>query len=91
MRQEFGEGSIGFVAELQNTLDKVKRVNVLLPICASCKRTRDDSGQWHQFEAHKHDLMQVEFSHGICPDCADKIYGELSAYKKKDFELDTGG
>jgi len=50
----------------------------LLPICASCKRVRDDKGYWNQLEAYVRDHSEAEFSHGICPDCAEKLYPEFA-------------
>jgi len=67
-------------AELQAALAKVKVLSGLLPICASCKKIRDDQGYWHQVEVYLRDHSEVEFSHGICPDCAQKLYPEF--YKR---------
>jgi AmiR/NasT family two-component response regulator len=64
-------------AELQAALAKVKTLSGLLPICASCKKIRDDQGYWHQVEVYIRDHSEVEFSHGICPDCAQKLYPEF--------------
>ena len=64
-------------AELQAALAKVKILSGLLPICASCKKIRDDQGYWHQVEVYIRDHSEAEFSHGICPDCAQKLYPEF--------------
>jgi AmiR/NasT family two-component response regulator len=64
------------VQELQETLARVKVLSGLLPICASCKKIRDDQGYWNQIEAYLRDHSDVEFSHGLCPDCAKKHYPE---------------
>jgi hypothetical protein len=48
-----------------------------LPICASCKRIRDDHENWHPVESYISDHSQAEFSHGLCPDCAQEIYAEF--------------
>jgi hypothetical protein len=45
---------------------------------ASCKRIRDDSGYWNQIESYIKENSEAVFSHGICPDCAKKLYPELS-------------
>jgi PAS domain S-box-containing protein len=63
--------------ELQEALSKVKTLSGLLPICASCKKIRDDKGYWNQIEAYIRDRSEAEFSHGICPECAKKLYPEL--------------
>ena len=62
--------------ELQEALAVVKTLSGLLPICASCKNIRDDQGYWHQVEVYIRDHSDVEFSHGLCPTCAEKLYPE---------------
>ena len=47
----------------------------LIPICASCKKIRDDKGYWSQVEVYVRERSEAEFSHGICPDCMKKLYG----------------
>jgi AmiR/NasT family two-component response regulator len=61
-------------AELQEALAKVKTLSGLLPICASCKKIRDDQGYWRQIEEYIRDHSEADFSHGICPDCKKKLY-----------------
>jgi len=53
-------------------LERVKTLHELLPICAWCKRIRDDQGYWNQVEAYVHALTGADFTHGICPDCLAK-------------------
>jgi PAS domain S-box-containing protein len=65
------------VVELQNALAQVKNLSGLLPICASCKKIRDDKGYWQQIEAYIRDHSEAEFSHSICPDCVKKLYPEF--------------
>jgi hypothetical protein len=60
--------------ELEEALDKVKILSGYLPICASCKKIRDDKGYWNQIEMYIRDHSEAEFSHGICPECAKKLY-----------------
>jgi DNA-binding NtrC family response regulator len=64
------------IRELQQALAEVKTLSGLLPICASCKKIRDDKGYWSQIEVYIRDHSQAEFSHGLCPDCAKKLYPE---------------
>jgi hypothetical protein len=71
------------VAELQNVLADVKQLSGLLPICAYCKKIRDDKGYWNQIEAYLQKHTEAEFSHGICPDCEKKIYADLEKRKQK--------
>ncbi len=62
------------IAELQQALAQVKRLSGLLPICASCKKIRDDRGYWQQVEVYLRSRAEVEFSHSICPDCKTRLY-----------------
>lgn len=55
--------------ELTKALDQVRTLRGLVPICAACKKIRDDAGFWHQVEIYVHDHTEAEFSHGLCPDC----------------------
>ena len=63
-------------ADLQQALASVKKLSGFLPICASCKKIRDDKGYWNQIEEYIRDHSEVEFTHGVCPDCAQKLYPE---------------
>jgi PAS domain-containing protein len=65
------------IVELREALAQVKRLSGFLPICASCKKIRDDQGYWQQVEAYIRDHSEAEFSHGLCPECAKKLYPEL--------------
>jgi PAS domain S-box-containing protein len=65
------------IAELKKAMGKVKMLSGLLPICASCKKIRDDKGYWNQIEAYIRTHSEAEFSHGICPECAQKLYSNL--------------
>lgn len=64
------------IRELQTALTNVKTLQKLLPICASCKKIRDDEGYWQEVEIYFHRHSDTEFSHGICPACARKLYPE---------------
>lgn len=64
--------------ELQATLDKVKTLTGLLPICANCKRVRDDGGYWHQVETYVAAHADVRFTHGLCPECLKALYPEFA-------------
>ncbi|MBF0550003.1 MAG: PAS domain S-box protein [Deltaproteobacteria bacterium] len=72
------------ISELQRALSEVKTLSGLLPICASCKKIRDDNGYWNILESYISKHSQAEFTHGICPDCAKKLYPSLF----KEDELD---
>lgn len=73
--------------QLSHAMKKVKKLSGLLPICASCKKIRDDTGYWKQIESYIRDRSEVEFSHGICPDCRQKWYPEL--YMENDDPLQS--
>lgn len=66
------------ISELREALAKVKNLSGLLPMCASCKKIRDDKGYWNQLEAYIRDHSEADFSHGICPECAKKLYPEYA-------------
>ncbi len=65
------------IEELRCALGQVKTLRGLLPICASCKKIRDDKGYWNQIESYISSNSDAQFSHGICPECARKLYGDL--------------
>ena len=71
------------IEELQNALEKVNLLSGFLPICASCKKIRDDKGYWNQIESYIRDHSEVEFSHGICPECAQELYPQLQKNMRK--------
>jgi phosphoserine phosphatase RsbU/P len=61
------------VQGLEEALANVRRLSGLLPICAYCKAIRDDSDYWHRVEEYVSDHSEVQFSHGICPDCLNSV------------------
>ena len=63
---------------LQKTLDEIKTLQGILPICANCKKIRDDEGYWKQVEIYIEEHSNAEFTHGICPECMKKLYPEYS-------------
>ena len=65
------------ILQLQKALTEVKQLSGLLPICASCKKIRDDKGYWNQIESYIRDRSEAEFSHGICPECMKKLYPDV--------------
>jgi hypothetical protein len=66
------------ILELQNALTQVKKLSGFLPICASCKKIRDDKGYWRQVEEYVREHSEAEFSHSICPDCMRSLYPEIA-------------
>ena len=65
------------IQELKATLEKVNTLRGLIPICANCKSIRDDKGYWNRLEGYIQKHSDAEFSHGICPDCREKLYPGL--------------
>jgi len=63
------------IVELQRALAEVRHLSGLLPICSCCKKIRDDQGYWSQVEVYIQNHSEAEFSHSICPDCAQRLYG----------------
>jgi DNA-binding response OmpR family regulator len=63
--------------QLQQALDEVRTLRGIVPICASCKKIRDDKGYWNQVEKYVSDHTEAKFSHGICPECAVVLYPNL--------------
>jgi hypothetical protein len=64
------------INELQEALASIRTLKGLIPICASCKRIRDDEGYWEQIDEYIRKHSEAEFTHGICPDCARRLYQE---------------
>lgn len=67
------------ITELQEALAEVNTLSGMLPICASCKKIRDDKGYWNQIETYLHEHSGTEFSHSICPQCMKTLYPDLKA------------
>ena len=64
--------------KLEDSLQEIKVLRGILPICASCKKVRDDHGYWSQIENYIREHSEAEFSHSICPDCVKKLYPEFT-------------
>ena len=67
------------IQELTEALARVKTLSGLLPICASCKKIRDDKGYWQQVETYISQRSEADFTHGICPDCVERLYPEFKS------------
>lgn len=70
--------------KLKESMEEIKVLRGIIPICASCKKIRDDEGYWHQVEVYIGDHSEAEFSHGICPECTKKLYPEFYEKLHKD-------
>ncbi len=71
------------INDLQDALARVRTLSGLIPICASCKKIRDDKGYWNQIEQYISEHTEADFSHGLCPDCMDRMYGDQDWYKNR--------
>jgi len=71
-------------AELQKALSEVRTLKGLIPVCAGCKKMRDDEGYWQRMETYLSHQTEATFSHGMCPDCLDKYYPDITPSKSAD-------
>ena len=76
-RQKAEEKILVQNTELKEALSKVKLLSGFIPICASCKKIRDDKGYWNQIESYIKKHSEAEFTHSICPKCSKKLYPEI--------------
>jgi len=76
-RKHLEEERKKMIQQLNETLSRVKTLSGLLPICASCKKVRDDHGYWQKLEIFVHEHSEAEFSHSICPDCMETLYPQF--------------
>lgn len=65
------------IAELQDALAQVKALSGIIPICMHCKNIRDDQGYWNRLEQFITEHSEAQFSHGLCPSCAEEHYGDV--------------
>ncbi|MHB8521705.1 MAG: CHASE3 domain-containing protein [Limisphaerales bacterium] len=80
-RKKAAEEREKLIAELQEALTNIKTLGGLLPICAWCKKIRDDKGYWNQVDAYIQQHTAATFSHGLCPECMRKMNEELQELK----------
>ena len=65
------------IVELKKAIDEIKILKGLIPICAKCKKVRDDAGYWQHIETYIRERSDAQFTHGICPNCAKELYPGL--------------
>jgi CheY-like chemotaxis protein len=63
--------------EFRNSLDNMRMNQGLIPICSWCRNIRNDEGQWEKVEEYIHRISAAEFTHGVCPHCAEKLRGQM--------------
>ncbi len=84
LRRRLLEEKTALVAELTEALSRIKTLEGIIPICASCKKVRDDKGFWQQVEGYLASRTSVEFSHGLCPECKERLYPDLSEEENRE-------
>ncbi len=77
------------IAELEDALSRIKTLRGLLPICASCKKIRDDKGTWNHLETYLQSHSKAAFSHSYCPECADRLLSDIPDSPKGTNNLQT--
>lgn len=83
-RRQIEKEREALILDLQEALSKVKVLSGLLPICAACKKIRDDRGYWNQLETYISEHTGADFTHGICPECAERLYPQLYKVQRED-------
>jgi DNA-binding response OmpR family regulator len=88
----FEAGGVDYVTKPFNSAELLARIKThielktlrgLLPMCSKCKKIRDDEGFWKRVDSYIEEHSQLTFTHGICPDCLNELYGEKEWFKKK--------
>ncbi len=82
VRKQLEEEQKLLIKDLQLALEEIKELSGMLPICAHCKKIRDDSGYWHQIESYIEKHSHAEFSHGMCQECTEELYGDTEWFQK---------
>jgi len=82
MQRALEEERERLISELQESLASIKQLKGLIPICASCKKVRDDQGYWQQVDVYLRDHTEADVSHGLCQECAEKLYPEFAKGKE---------
>ena len=76
-------GKEHILSNLKATLDRIKTISGLIPICSKCKKIRDSKGRWNRIESYIEERSDTLFSHSLCPECSDQLYGDNDWYKNK--------
>lgn len=74
-RKQLEQKQQSLIRDLQKALEDVKTLQGIIPICSNCKKIRDDKGYWNRLESYIQEHSDALFSHGICPDCTEELYG----------------
>ncbi len=79
------------IQKLEDARARIKTLSGLLPICAACKKIRDDKGYWNQIELYVKEHSEAEFTHSLCPECGKKLYPEYYAKRSEEEKSGEGG
>ncbi len=82
-RKNAEEERENLISQLQEVLDNIKTLRGLVPICSNCKKIRNDEGYWSQMEKYIENHSEALFSHSLCPECEEKLYGDQEWFKKR--------
>jgi len=82
IRKEAEAGKERLIRDLTQAMEEIKTLQGLLPICSFCKNIKDDKGYWNSIESYLSSHAGLEFSHGLCPDCAKKHYPQFFNQQK---------
>ena len=82
-KKQIEEDKEKLILELKEALENIKVLSGLVPICAKCKKIRDDKGYWNNLESFIEKHSDAQFSHGICQDCAEELYKDSEWYQKR--------
>ncbi len=83
-RKRIEQENLQLIENLNNALQKITKLHGLLPICARCKKVKDDQGYWKEVEKYLEENSAVEFSHGLCPNCTKELYPDVYDKIKED-------
>jgi methyl-accepting chemotaxis protein len=75
-RKKIEEEREKVIADLKKALAEIKTLRGILPVCSNCKKIRDDQGYWEEIEVYISERSDADFSHGVCPECVEELYGE---------------
>ncbi len=81
-RKRLQQDKDNLIRDLKKAVAEVKKLSGLLPICANCKKIRDDKGYWSRIESYIERHSEAIFSHGLCPECEKEMYGNEDWYKR---------
>jgi len=82
LRKKVEEEREKLIKELNTALDEIKTLQGIIPICMYCKKIKNDAGAWDKLEAYIEEHSDADFSHGICPECYEKLLKKIKQDKR---------